>query len=98
MNRMRSESVVLDLIINTARDDDRVRAVILNGSPLNPGSPRGIFPDFAIVYVVTEVVPFIGDAHWIARFGDVMIMQMPDDMHGPPPDKNNGYAYMMQFT
>ncbi|OGO30233.1 MAG: aminoglycoside adenylyltransferase [Chloroflexi bacterium RBG_16_54_18] len=95
---MRSESEVLDLIVNTARDDDRIRAVILNGSRANPGSPRDIFQDFDIVYIVTDVGSFTADAHWIERFGEMMVLQMPDDMHEPPPDKNAGFAYLMQFT
>jgi len=27
-----------------------------------------------------------------------MILQMPDDMGDPPPEKNAGFAYLMQFT
>jgi aminoglycoside 6-adenylyltransferase len=98
MNRMRGESEVLELIINTAREDERIRAVILNGSRANPDSPRDIFQDFDMVYVVTEVVSFISDADWIERFGEMMIMQKPDEMHDPPPDKKDGYTYLMQFT
>ena len=98
MTTMRSESEVLDLIVNTARDDDRIRAVILNGSRANPGSPRDIFQDFDIVYIVTDVVSFTADAHWIERFGEMMVLQMPDDMRDPPPDKNDGFAYLIQFT
>ena len=37
---MRSEQEMLDLIINTARDDERIRAAILNGSRANPNAPR----------------------------------------------------------
>jgi aminoglycoside 6-adenylyltransferase len=37
---MRTEREMLDLIINTARNDERVRAVIMNGSKVNPNAPN----------------------------------------------------------
>ena len=39
---MRSEKEMLDLIIRTAQDDVRIRAVIMNGSRANPNAPRDI--------------------------------------------------------
>ena len=47
---MRSEQEMLELIVNTARHDDRIRAVIMNGSRANPNAPRDFFQDFDIVY------------------------------------------------
>ncbi|MBN1140038.1 MAG: aminoglycoside 6-adenylyltransferase [Anaerolineae bacterium] len=95
---MRSEQEMLDLIISTARDDDRIRAVIMNGSRANPDAPRDIFQDFDIVYIVTEVASFREDPDWNRRFGEMMIMQMPDDMQDPPPGNDSSFAYLMQFT
>ena len=40
---MRSEQEMFDLILQTAREDDRIRAVIMNGSRANPSAPRDIF-------------------------------------------------------
>ena len=54
---MRSECEMLDLIINTARRDERVRAVIMNGSKVNPNAPKDFFQDYDVVYVVTEMNP-----------------------------------------
>ena len=51
---MRSEQEILDLIVNTARDDERIRAVIMNGSRVNPNAPRDVFQDFDVVYLVWE--------------------------------------------
>ena len=48
---MRSEQEMRDLIINTAREDERVRAVIMNGSRTNPNAPVDIFQDFDIARV-----------------------------------------------
>ncbi|MEW6751955.1 MAG: aminoglycoside 6-adenylyltransferase [Candidatus Latescibacterota bacterium] len=95
---MRSEEEMLRLIVDTARADDRVRAVILNGSRANPAAPRDPFQDFDIVYLVTDVAPFRDDPAWIDRFGERMILQMPGAMDDPPPANDGGFAYLMQFA
>ncbi len=95
---MRSEQEMLELIVNTARDDQRIRAVILNGSRANPNAPRDFFQDYDVVYIVTEVSSFKGDPDWIKRFGKIMILQLPDDMPAPSPGDEDRYAYLMQFA
>lgn len=94
---MRSEQEMLDLIIGTARDDDRIRAVIMNGSRANPSAPRDRFQDFDIVYAVTDVAPFWHNLAWIDRFGERMIVQLPEDMQDPPPSRDGGFVYLVQF-
>ncbi len=94
---MRSEQEMFDLIIGTARADERIRAVILNGSRANPNAPRDRFQDFDIVYAVTDVAPFWHNLAWIARFGERMILQLPEEMQNPPPSRDGGFAYLMQF-
>lgn len=95
---MRSAAEMLALIQNTALADQRVRAVILNGSRANPNAPRDLFQDFDIVYVVTELDSFKQDPTWIDCFGPRIIMQLPAEMEDPPPDDEASYAYLMQFA
>lgn len=95
---MRSEQEMLDLILNTARKDERIRAVIMNGSRANPHAPRDIFQDFDIVYLVSEVASFIDDLAWIRRFGNILIMQRPEAIQDPPLDNDGSFTYLMQFT
>ena len=95
---MRSEQEMLDLILETARQDERIRAVIMNGSRANPNAPRDCFQDFDIVYIVTDVAPFRHNLEWIKRFGELMILQMPDEMDDPPSDNEGGFTYLMQFA
>ena len=94
---MRNENEMLDLILSTARVDDRVRAVIMNGSRVNPDAPRDPFQDYDIVYVVTDVDSFKAAPDWIDVFGERMILQRPDDMGDGPPAAGS-YAYLMQFA
>jgi len=95
---MRSEQEMYELILNTARNDARVRAVILNGSRANPNAPRDIFQDYDIVYVVTDVASFKRDPDWIDRLGERMILQLPDEMADPPPSDDDSFVYLMQFA
>ena len=95
---MRSEKEMLDLIMDTAKNDDRIRAVLLNGSRTNPDARRDIFQDFDITYFVTEVSSFRDDPAWISRFGELMILQMPEAMEDPPPMNDGHFAYLMQFS
>jgi len=94
---VRSEQKILELILNTAKNDDRIRAVIMNGSRANPNAPQDLFQDFDILYLVTEVGPFTTDPKWIDRFGELMILQMPEAMQDPPPENDGRFTYLMQF-
>ena len=51
---MRSEEDMMHLILQVAKDDERVRAVYLNGSRTNPNAPKDCFQDYDVVYVVTD--------------------------------------------
>jgi len=95
---MRTEKEIFGIILNTAKEDDRIRAVILNGSRANPNAPKDIFQDYDIVYLVTEVVPFRSNYDWIKRFGELMILQTPEDVDDPSPVGDGSYTYLMQFA
>jgi aminoglycoside 6-adenylyltransferase len=95
---MRSEQEMLELIVNTAKNDARIRAVIMSGSRVDPNARRDIFQDFDIAYLVTDVACFTDDHTWINRFGEIMILQMPEAMEDPPPMNDGHFAYLMQFA
>ncbi len=86
---------MLELIISTAQNDPRVRAVMLNGSKANPFANHDIFEDFDIVYLVTELESYKANANWIDCFGQRMVLQCPDDF-GDQASKDS-YTYLMQF-
>lgn len=77
---MRTEQEMMDLILRTAREDPRIRAVYMNGSRTNPKVVPDLFQDYDIVYVVTETRPFLEDPHWIDRFGKRLYMQKPEEV------------------
>jgi aminoglycoside 6-adenylyltransferase len=88
---------MMDLILSTALVDERIRAVILNGSRVNPNIEPDRFSDFDVIYIVTEIESFLSDEAWIDRFGERMILQTPDLMGGPKVRIDGGFTWLMQF-
>lgn len=94
---MRSEKEMMDLILNTARHDERIRAVIMNGSRVNPNVKKDCFQDYDIIYVVKGIRSFTSDHSWINRFGERLIAQMPEESTLIPPEEDGRFPYLMQF-
>ncbi|MCX9098985.1 aminoglycoside adenylyltransferase [Bacillus anthracis] len=94
---MRTEKEMLDLIINTAKEDERIRAVIMNGSRVNPNVKKDCFQDYDVIYVVKDTRSFTSNHNWIHRFGAIMMVQMPEEMSLVPPDGDGKFSYLMQF-
>ena len=98
---MRTEQEMFDLILNTAREDSRIRAVWMNGSRANPNARQDRYMDFDIVYAVSVLEPF-RDPDWIGRFGEICVMQDPDGspFFAPEEDYRLGQrqTWLMQFA
>lgn len=94
---MRSKEEMIELILRFAREHEDVRAVVMNGSRVNPNVAEDPFQDYDVVYLVRSVEPFKRNHDVVRYFGDIMILQTPDDMVDPPPEEDGRYAYLMQF-
>jgi aminoglycoside 6-adenylyltransferase len=88
---------MIDLVLDFARKEKDIRVVLMNGSRVNPNVKRDVFQDFDIVYLVKEVDPYKRNQRVVSYFGDLMILQTPDDMNDPAPEDGGHYAYLMQF-
>ena len=94
---MRIEQEMLDLILGFAKNDENIRAVLLNGSRANTNAPKDILQDFDIACIVKDVTPYIRNDNIPNYFGEVLIVQEPENMQEPPAEDNGHYAYLMQF-
>jgi aminoglycoside 6-adenylyltransferase len=94
---MRTETEMFDLILNVARNDEGIRAVVMNGSRVNPNAKKDPFQDFDIIYFVRAVEPYKRNLAFISQYGELMILQTPEDMVDPPAENDGHYAYLMQF-
>lgn len=97
---MRSEEKMMELILNTANQDERIRAAYMNGSKVNPTIEKDVYQDYDIVYAVTDILPFIKDKKWLTVFGNTYMVQEPDDpemLGGESYDRMDKYTWLMLF-
>ncbi|MBC9931816.1 aminoglycoside 6-adenylyltransferase [Chitinophaga qingshengii] len=95
----RNEETMMALILDVAKKDSRILAVLQDGSRSNPNVKPDIFQDYDIIYVVETIAPFLRDHRWVDVFGERMIMQLPEDMelYPPDPDLEGAFSYLMQL-
>ncbi|MDO9086248.1 MAG: aminoglycoside 6-adenylyltransferase [Anaerolineaceae bacterium] len=91
---MRNEEQVLKQILDFAQSDENIRAVIMNGSRVNPNIHHDIFSDYDIICFVHDLEKYVRDKSWIPYFGEWVIMQF--NRHDEQPE--NQYVYLMQFA
>lgn len=95
---MRSEKGMLELIVNTAREDERIRGVIMSGSRADVHAPRDIYRDYDIVYFVDDVAPFWNNTAWLEeKFGRISLLQTPETMSLIPPDNDGSFVFLTIF-
>lgn len=100
---MRNEREMMDLILGIAKTDERIRAVYMNGSRINPNAPKDQYQDYDVVFVVTETAPYLADKNWILNFGNPLIVQEPDwndvqtGFNNETHDFSRRYAWLMLF-
>ncbi len=95
---MRTEQEIFDLVLGFAKNDDRIRAVGMEGSRMNKNVPCDIFQDYDMSYIVTDMDSFISDKNWIDVFGERIILQTPEAMSLFPPELGNWFSYLMLFA
>jgi aminoglycoside 6-adenylyltransferase len=93
---MRTEQEMMNLILSTAKADECIRAVSMEGSRANPAVPKDQYQDYDITYYVTDIAPFYNSPAWVEEhFGKPLIMQMPEAMRWPNGDGH--FNYMMIY-
>lgn len=93
---MRTEQEMMDLMIDIARHDSRIRIMTLEGSRTNVNIPKDEFQDYDVTYLVKDMESFTSNDEWLKRFGNIIMMQKPEDMELFPAEER-GYSYIMYF-
>lgn len=94
---MRDEEQILDMILQVAQKDNRIRLVFMNGSRVNMNVHKDVFQDYDIVFVVEDMQSFLDNPTWIDIFGKCIIKQEPEGMVSFPHDLEGWYTYLMLF-
>ena len=77
---MKSDEEILQAIEAIAASDERIRALALEGSRVNPNAVKDAYQDFDITFLVTNVNSFTSDDTWLNQFGTIVFMQKPEAM------------------
>lgn len=96
---MRTYDEMMKLIMDKAINDDRIRAVVMNGSRADSNAVHDEYSDFDICYIVKDIREFTNDKKWIEYFGKILIVQYPMDWYSHPYDyaSREKFTYLMQF-
>jgi len=71
----------------------------MNGSRVDSPFKTDPFQDYDIVYYVEDLQSFLKDHSWVDYFGEIILMQMPNQMVIPPANKaRQSFSYLMLFT
>lgn len=92
---MRSKQQMMKLLIDFAKQEERIRLVTLEGSRTNRNIPADHFQDFDISYFVTDLAHYKANDRWLDIFGKQIMMQKPEGMELFPPTPGNWFSYLM---
>lgn len=86
-------------ILQTGQEDDRIRAVTMEGSGVTDGAVHDEFSDFDVTFFVSDIRQFTKERDYMKRFGEILIMQTPDDWYKEPYnyDGKERYAFLTQY-
>ena len=93
---MRTPEEFMDLVLTFARENEHIRMVGMEGSRVNKNIPVDSFQDFDITYFVDDIDAFTENDSWLSFFGDIVMMQKPEDMELVPAEEE-GYSYLILF-
>jgi len=88
---------MMKMLIEFAKNDERIRLVTLEGSRTNKNIPRDVYQDYDISYFVTDMDSFKENDRWLDLFGNRIMMQKPEDMELFPPELGNWFSYLILF-
>lgn len=97
---MRSYDEMMSMILSFAEANERIRAVTMEGSRASKSALHDRYSDFDITFFVTDSRPFTTDRDWVRQFGDILIMQCPQDWYDRPydPESRDPFAFLIQFA
>lgn len=94
-----NNTTFLNKILDFAKNDNRIRAVILNGSRANPKIATDIYQDYDLLFMVENIESFIEDKNWFSFIGKPILQQLPDTMilGNEQSIKKDSFTYLTIF-
>lgn len=95
---MRSNETMLRLIMDFAEENEKIRAVFLTGSRANPDIKPDLLQDYDIGLLVKDKEALINERSWLNRFGEIAILQTPEEGELFEPSLGGKFTFLVQFT
>ncbi len=74
----RDDAEMMNTIETFIKQDDLVRAAVMNGSRVNPNVKPDSFQDYDIVCFTADPMIYVKDQSWIEKLGSPLIIQQND--------------------
>lgn len=87
---------IKEKILQFAERDDRIRAVLLEGSRANMMISQDCLQDFDVVFIVSDFDGFLKDDSWTDMFGEKIIEQQPE-ISSVGEKTENFYSYLILY-
>ncbi len=94
---MRNEKEFIEEIIGFAEKDKRIHIVGMEGSRVNENIIKDDFQDYDITFFVDDIKEFINQSDWVQVFGDIIMVQRPEDMELFDAVEK-GYSYLIIYS
>ncbi|PKK95492.1 MAG: hypothetical protein CVV60_00950 [Tenericutes bacterium HGW-Tenericutes-5] len=88
---------LLDKLLDLANKNNSIRALVMNGSRVNPNITPDEYQDYDIVFYVNNYQGFIKDFSFIDTLGEVLVKQTSLDQRDGLETINESFTYMVQY-
>lgn len=99
VSRDTTYDTTLQQILAFATSHKDIALVTLEGSRANKNAKRDKFQDYDISFFMPDITPLREDSTWLGRFGEVLMVQMPESMELFAPDLKAGwFSYLAIYA
>ncbi len=85
--------------IRFCQEEDSIRALALQGSRVYSKNKVDRYSDYDVIVIVADIKKYTATAEWLKTFGEILIMQKPDDWYDHKYDYKgrDPYTYLVQY-
>ena len=69
-----TDQVTRDLIVQWAKANDEIRAVLLTSTRAVPNAHVDVLSDYDVILIVRDIHPFVCDKTWLNDFGETLVV------------------------
>lgn len=88
---------IIDKLLDIANKNNSIKAVVMNGSRVNPNITPDEYQDYDIVFYVNNYQDFIKDFSFIDTLGEVLVKQTSLDQRDGLETISESFTYMTQY-